>query len=439
MKITKVINSHGWRFPAVLLIFALLATVAVIAADSPSEANDKRIRRLREEIARLESDIASAKKSETSLQQRVSDLDKKIALKKKLSLELDGILQRNKRQLRQKEQRTNELSQQLNYSTQRTESVQKRLVQLRDIARAQAIQRYKHNRRPLWMYILAGENLSDVLHRIHQYTFLQRAERRVTAELAAETSVNLAAEEELSGLHEKSSLALAASRNQFKLTQREQMEADAQQRLLARERDQKTSQLAELHENKTSMERELKERQAALSEIQRLITKDIAERERRRQEIPERESRARRQGETQPERPTPTGVATRGELSWPLRGDVVTRFGWQRGGAYGTTTESPGIEISAAPGTPILAAADGVVAEVTWLRGFGTTVILEHVNGTYTVYAHLGNSSVAQGARVTRGQTLGAVAEVNSEESTLHFEVWNNGRKQDPMTWLERR
>lgn len=270
------------------------------------------------------------------------------------------------------------------------------------------------------------------------YSFLQRCEHRVVAELSTEVKGYLNTQQDLSELHGQLAASVDAGRRKIKLTKQQQREAEAAQRQLASEREQQRNKLAQVHTDKAKLERDLQEQKAALDEIQRLIAKNIANRERWKSEQTNKESGGGKKSTTT-EWHTPSGVATRGTLSWPSSGAVTTRFGWHQGGAYGTTTESPGIEIQAAPGTPARAAANGVVAEVTWLRGFGTTVILEHVDGTYTVYSRLGSSTVTPNTVVKRGQVLGAVAASNQDESTLHFEVWNRGKKQDPINWLERR
>jgi murein DD-endopeptidase MepM/ murein hydrolase activator NlpD len=140
----------------------------------------------------------------------------------------------------------------------------------------------------------------------------------------------------------------------------------------------------------------------------------------------------------------PTGAGPAGiKLSWPLPGGTITQ-------AFGPTNfvlEPPlgryahfhtGIDISAQLGTPVLAAGDGVVVAVahTWV-GYGNYVIVAHGSGVLTLYAHLLDTAVTPGARVTKGQVLGR--EGSSGYSTgphLHFEVRVNGQVTDPLRFL---
>ncbi|HKR47984.1 MAG TPA: M23 family metallopeptidase [Pseudonocardiaceae bacterium] len=97
-----------------------------------------------------------------------------------------------------------------------------------------------------------------------------------------------------------------------------------------------------------------------------------------------------------------------------------------------------GIDIANAIGTPILAAADGVVVESGPASGFGLWVRLRHTDGTTTVYGHINRSLVTEGQLVQAGQKIAEMG--NRGHSTgphLHFEVWNAaGQKINPITWL---
>ncbi|HEV7451864.1 MAG TPA: M23 family metallopeptidase [Pseudonocardiaceae bacterium] len=97
-----------------------------------------------------------------------------------------------------------------------------------------------------------------------------------------------------------------------------------------------------------------------------------------------------------------------------------------------------GIDIANAIGTPILAAADGVVVESGPASGFGLWVRVQHTDGTTTVYGHINRSLVAEGQKVRAGQKIAEMG--NRGHSTgphLHFEVWNAaGQKINPITWL---
>jgi len=89
-----------------------------------------------------------------------------------------------------------------------------------------------------------------------------------------------------------------------------------------------------------------------------------------------------------------------------------------------------GIDIAASVGTPILAAASGEVvisrysAGNPWFGGYGNYIVVEHGNGTQTLYAHLSGNIVNRGWRVVKGQVIGYMGSTGrSTGSHLHFEV----------------
>jgi murein DD-endopeptidase MepM/ murein hydrolase activator NlpD len=116
----------------------------------------------------------------------------------------------------------------------------------------------------------------------------------------------------------------------------------------------------------------------------------------------------------------------------PAQGRLTSTFGAR----WGTTHY--GIDIANSLGTPIVAAADGVVIEAGPASGFGLWVRIQHADGTITVYGHMDSFSVSEGQQVKAGEQIARMG--NRGESTgthLHFEVWNpDGMKIDPLPWL---
>jgi septal ring factor EnvC (AmiA/AmiB activator) len=126
----------------------------------------------------------------------------------------------------------------------------------------------------------------------------------------------------------------------------------------------------------------------------------------------------------------------RGDLDWPARGPVLTRFGPSRHDRFGTSIVRNGIEIGAAEGTPARAVHGGTVAYAAPFAGFGTLVIVDHGDRAFTLYGHLGESTLARGARIGRGEVIGAVGLAPAGQSALYFEVRIDGRPVDPLQWL---
>ena len=96
-----------------------------------------------------------------------------------------------------------------------------------------------------------------------------------------------------------------------------------------------------------------------------------------------------------------------------------------------------GIDLAAAEGTPYLAIHSGTVKLARWHGGFGYTVIVEHEDGTESIYGHSAKLMVEEGQQVKAGEVLGLVGNTgHSYGSRLHLELIVNGQPTDPIPWL---
>lgn len=100
----------------------------------------------------------------------------------------------------------------------------------------------------------------------------------------------------------------------------------------------------------------------------------------------------------------------------------------------GETVYHSGIDFAAAEGTPVMAAAEGTVAQTGWDAGCGNYVIIAHRNGTYTYYSGCKEILAQEGAQVERGEQIATVG--NTGRSTgahLHFAVSKDGKYYEPV------
>ncbi len=100
-----------------------------------------------------------------------------------------------------------------------------------------------------------------------------------------------------------------------------------------------------------------------------------------------------------------------------------------------------GVDFTAPTGTPVRAVAAGTVEGSTAGAAYGNHVLINHGDGTWTLYAHLNGTDVFPGATVSAGQVIGSVGSTgNSSGPHLHFEVRTNGDQfngfLDPVAWL---
>jgi flagellar protein FlgJ len=120
-------------------------------------------------------------------------------------------------------------------------------------------------------------------------------------------------------------------------------------------------------------------------------------------------------------------------LSMPLESVTTSAFGWRRDPLNGRQTFHHGVDLRAAYGDAVSAAAGGTVVFAGERGGYGNMVIVRHEGGMETRYAHLSSVDVAAGATVDAGTPLGRAGSTGrSTAPHLHFEVVVNGERVDP-------
>lgn len=130
----------------------------------------------------------------------------------------------------------------------------------------------------------------------------------------------------------------------------------------------------------------------------------------------------------------------RGSLPRPVSGSfkVTSRFGRHSlPDLPDVMYDNPGIDAEVAAGAVAQAVYGGKVSGVYMIPGFSTVVIVSHGN-YYTVYGNLSGASVKVGDVVKQGQGLGRIAagEDDPGKGSIHFEVWRNREKLDPLGWI---
>ncbi len=135
---------------------------------------------------------------------------------------------------------------------------------------------------------------------------------------------------------------------------------------------------------------------------------------------------------------TPTGT-----LQWPLpvAGTITSQFGHRVDPITGEVSSHTGTDIACAEGTPILAAADGVITVAngldSWGGSYGYYIQINHGGGLETLYAHCSSICVTTGQQVQAGQVIGYVGHTGrATGSHLHLEVHVNGSRADAMSYF---
>ncbi|MGB9834337.1 MAG: murein hydrolase activator EnvC family protein [bacterium] len=127
-----------------------------------------------------------------------------------------------------------------------------------------------------------------------------------------------------------------------------------------------------------------------------------------------------------------TGEPSEAGLIWPVSGNITSYFGYRSWGDF-----HRGIDIGAAYGTPVAAAADGIVVAAEYRGTYGNMILIAHAGGISTVYAHLSGFAVGPGDTVSQGEVIGWVGMTGLTTGPhLHFEVRVGGEFVDPLEWL---
>ena len=124
----------------------------------------------------------------------------------------------------------------------------------------------------------------------------------------------------------------------------------------------------------------------------------------------------------------------KGKLIWPVDGKIVKGFGPQWNSKLNTTLHNPGVDIAANPTASVRSVFDGLVTTITFISGYGTTVIVDHDDGYFTVFTHLDNLLVTKNMLVKEGQKIGFISK---ESQVVHFEIWGNNQTLNPKEWLK--
>jgi Peptidase family M23 len=129
---------------------------------------------------------------------------------------------------------------------------------------------------------------------------------------------------------------------------------------------------------------------------------------------------------------------------WPIDADGfwISSFFGPRRKKDGSIGFHHGIDMAAVKGTPVRAAADGVVVESGYGVGYGNVVVVRHTQRFKTRYAHLNSICVKIGQKVPAKKVIGYVGETGfirkrtKDGSHLHFEICDNGRYINPLILL---
>ncbi len=372
--------------------------------DKSINSQSKKLKEIRKEIDRLNSRINKTQKDEKATLRQIQNLDKQIAMVTQLKREL------------QKERRLKES--QISLLSETIQTTDQKILVMKERAARRAVRAYKLGRNRDIDLLLTSGDIHQALRRTTYLSAINQAEEITLNELQLMIRNNRSDQNNL-----------ARRLGEVKRNIHEEEQASRQ---ISSQQKKKESQLSTLKRDRKSMQQQVKTKQAAAKKISGMIEDLEKKKQERLREL------ARRRGMTM-DQAKGEFAKHKGKLSWPVQGKLVGRFGPQKNKKLGTVTTNPGIDITAPKGTGVRAVLDGIVVAITWIPGYGNTLIVDHGDSYYTVYAHIDNIQVNMNGYVLRDQIIAKVSDTGSlDGARLHFEVWRGKDKVDPQKWLKR-
>ncbi len=436
----SVKSRHSLRRPftsggliGVLLCLALnfawgwLSPHSLQAQESSDHA--KQLDRLRGEIQEFENRLKESRTREKGVMSELERLDKDVALRSELVRRLADEKKRTQKSLETSRRELENIQGSLVRTRQDSLRTELDRDALTDLVAKRAVYTYKHFRRDLLKATLTSGSLMQWLTRQEYLKRITAVDQGNLNQLQRKNQKLAALGNNLAQRETVESSRLQKYQAMVSYNERLLKESSRETALLKKRRAERETLLKRVRQDREFIAQQLQEKKEAASRVEDLIKSLETKRAKASTTVPP------------PKTILDAPFATlRGRMTWPAQGSVVGRFGLQRHEKLSTLTENPGIDIEAEEGAPVISVCSGEITKITWLRGFGNTVIVDHRDGYYTVYAHLEQIQVREGQVIRAGESLGQVGQSGSLAGPrLHFEIWSKREKQNPLDWLAKK
>lgn len=384
-----------------LMVPALLFSQGSL--DRQIKNNRAHLQDLRQQIERIKNQLSQSRSREKDILKQVALIDEEVALLARAK----GVLNRQSRLLQRK----------IDHTTARLQATTERYNKLRSLYARRVVYAYKYGKVRNLELLLSSTSFNQALIR---YRYL-----KIIAEHDARTIKSIL-KKKMEIQHIKADLADQLAGKKETLRQKEIEE----KQYLSRKNEKKRL-IAELHRRQQSYAQQLAQKQ---KEKENLIAM-ILELERKRK-LAERRAPAERE---EVHFAFKDFKRAKGKLPWPVRGKVITHYGKQRDPKSKTYIKNTDIEIRSRLGTDVRCVFKGLVRVITYLPGYGNTIIVDHGKGFYTVYAHLDEIYVDKGQGVDTGQVIATVGDSGSlAGAKLQFGIYGGRKTYNPEKWLRR-
>jgi septal ring factor EnvC (AmiA/AmiB activator) len=416
------------RLLLILLIVVPLSASAQQRGEKEIKKKEKELQKLRSDIQFYEAKLHSSEVREKSTLDVLDDLESQSDLIRKLIKSL--------------KEEESDITDEIQRTKGSVATLENQLQQLRSHYAGYIRSIYKHGRVYDLELLFSSKSVNQLYIRIE---YLKKFSEQRVKDLAEIQEKKTALETE------NKQLENSLSSERHLLAEKTREERNLKEKLADRK-----SILRKIRKNKVIYRKALARKNAAAGQVEQLIADLIVKEEKRK----EQEAAAERErtlaeakerdnaNNTAPislvpdvRTPVPDFELLKGKLRWPVASGTVSKdgkFGRHVHPDLKTVTQNTGVDIQTRAGSNVFAVADGEVAALSFIPGFGNVLILNNYAGYHTVYAHLSDISVSKSDRVREGEVIAHSGE-SVDGSVLHFEIWKERDKLNPELWLAKR
>lgn len=388
----------------ILLIAGVLFLHQSLWAQNDQQQNDEdyqQLLQIRREISQLETEL---KRSENTLQthlKSVENLDQQTTLQQKALRILQSEIKKTEAEISSLNSRISGLSGELE--------------KLQDIFRQQILLTYKYQQGKELEWLLGSASFNQALLRYRYFQKISDSAQRLYQRLVEKQN-------ELQTIQARRSRELA---QQQKLAR----EKEEEQKDLNLKTEERQKLITQISRNSSLLRTALEEKRKSYEKLQSLIGALETERDQR---------TLAPDNQIEWDKVSGNFSQQKKKLNWPIRGKVINPFGQYRNPRLKTVLVNNGIDIQAPKGSEVHCVFSGAVSLITYMSGFGNTIIVDHNNGYYSVYAHLNEVFVKKFQIVDAGTVIGTVGDSGSfEGARLHFEIYGGNKPLNPAHWLK--
>ncbi|MDD2430572.1 MAG: peptidoglycan DD-metalloendopeptidase family protein [Firmicutes bacterium] len=383
----------------IVALFLIIVFAVSAVAQTTIRQTTEQFENLKKEMEKVRASLEANSQKQQQLLTNLNDLDKSLAKLDAEKAQINSLLKKINEEL-------SVLESELKLRQERLVESEKKLEALREEAGSSFRNMQKINSQGWWSFLFSSDSLSEFWVRSHQIKQIIQHDLDTIDELNAFYKEHQDRIKEL----EAQKVNVQKKKTELETTQKKLQTNEIQ---IKKNLDDKKRALSKIEQERTEYDRALREMEKAseeLGEAIRLLQAKTLEED---------------------------GVSKAIKIIWPLSGRISSDYGWRFHPILKENRMHTGIDIAAASGVDIKAAADGTIILAGWVSGYGLTTVIAHGNNITTLYGHASKLLTQAGDKVKQGQVIAKVGSTGvSSGPHLHFEIRNNGDPVNPWAWL---